>query len=50
MINDEHILLVEDDQSLQELIEKLLKNNNFQNCSYRNLSGGIVAIHSGWKL
>ena len=33
----------------EELIE-LLKNNNFQNCSYRNLSGGIVAIHSGWKL
>ena len=33
----------------EELIE-LLKNNNFQNCSYRNLSGGIVVIHSGWKL
>ena len=33
----------------EELIE-LLKSNNFQNCSYRNLSGGIVAIHSGWKL
>ena len=29
MNNDEHILLVEDDQSLQELIEKLLKNNNY---------------------
>tara|TARA_B100001063_G_scaffold31014_1_gene24039 strand:+ start:1129 stop:1800 length:672 start_codon:yes stop_codon:yes gene_type:complete len=29
MINDEHILLVEDDQSLQELIEKLLKNNKY---------------------
>ena len=33
----------------EELIE-LMKNNNFQNCSYRNLSGGIVAIHSGWKI
>ena len=32
-----------------ELIE-LMKKNKFQNCSYRNLSGGIVAIHSGWKL
>ena len=32
-----------------ELIE-LMKKNNFQNCSYRNLSGGIVAIHSGWKI
>ena len=25
------------------------KNNKFQNCSYRNFSGGIVSIHSGWK-
>ena len=32
-----------------ELIE-LMKKNNFQNCSYRNLSGGMVAIHSGWKI
>ena len=32
-----------------ELIE-IMKKNKFQNCSYRNLSGGIVAIHSGWKL
>ena len=28
-MNDQHILLVEDDKSLQELIEKLLKNNNY---------------------
>ena len=33
----------------EELID-LMGNNNFQNCSYRNLSGGIVAIHSGWKI
>ena len=32
-----------------ELID-LMKRNNFQNCDYRNLSGGIVAIHSGWKI
>ena len=32
-----------------ELID-LLKKNNFKNCSYRNLSGGIVSIHSGWKI
>jgi len=32
-----------------ELIELMLKNN-FAKCSYRNLSGGIVAIHSGWKI
>ena len=31
-----------------ELIE-LMKNNNFKKCSYRNFSGGIVSIHSGWK-
>ena len=28
-MNDRHILLVEDDESLQQLIEKLLKNNNY---------------------
>ena len=28
-MHDQHILLVEDDKSLQELIEKLLKNNNY---------------------
>ena len=33
----------------KELIEKL-KENNFINCKYRNLSGGIVSIHSGWKI
>ena len=32
-----------------KLIELMLKNN-FVKCSYRNLSGGIVAIHSGWKI
>ena len=32
-----------------ELIELMCKNN-FTKCSYRNLSGGIVAIHSGWKI
>ena len=32
-----------------ELIE-LMKKNYFQKCHYRNLSGGIVSIHSGWKI
>ena len=32
-----------------ELID-LMKKNKFENCSYRNLSGGVVAIHSGWKI
>nr|MBC8303676.1 class I SAM-dependent methyltransferase [Pelagibacterales bacterium] len=33
----------------EELID-LMKVNKFENCSYRNLSGGVVAIHSGWKI
>jgi demethylmenaquinone methyltransferase/2-methoxy-6-polyprenyl-1,4-benzoquinol methylase len=42
-------------KSIQEFINQeeliyLMKKNNFINCTYRNLSGGIVAIHSGWKI
>jgi demethylmenaquinone methyltransferase/2-methoxy-6-polyprenyl-1,4-benzoquinol methylase len=33
----------------EELID-LMKINKFKNCSYRNYSGGVVAIHSGWKI
>ena len=33
----------------EELIE-LMKKNKFKKCTYRNLSGGIVSIHSGWKI
>ena len=33
----------------QEQLIELMKKNNFKKCTYRNLSGGIVAIHSGWK-
>ena len=32
-----------------ELID-LMNNNGFEKCTYRNLSGGIVSIHSGWKI
>ena len=32
-----------------ELIDVMIENN-FKECSYRNLSGGIVSIHSGWKI
>ena len=32
-----------------ELID-LMKKNKFHKCSYRNFSGGIVSIHSGWKI
>ena len=32
-----------------ELLDLIFKNG-FKKCSYRNLSGGIVSIHSGWKI
>ena len=32
-----------------ELID-LMRENHFEKCMYRNLSGGIVSIHSGWKI
>ena len=32
-----------------ELID-LMNKHNFEKCSYRNYSGGIVSIHSGWKI
>ena len=35
--------------SQDELID-FMKKNGFKKCSYRNLSGGLVAIHSGWKV
>ena len=35
--------------SQKELLD-LLKKQNFTNLSFRNLSGGIVAIHSAWKI
>ena len=33
----------------QEELISLMEENNFKKCFYRNLSGGIVSIHSGWK-
>ena len=33
----------------EELIDAMVKSN-FEKCTYRNLSGGIVSIHSGWKV
>ena len=38
MINNQHILLVEDDESLQDLIEKLLKNNNYIVSKAKNIA------------
>ena len=34
----------------QEEFVTQIKKKNFTNVSYRNLSGGIVAIHSAWKV
>ena len=34
----------------QEKFVEQIKKQNFINVSYRNLNGGIVAIHSAWKV
>ena len=39
---------IEDFLNQEELIDAMVKNN-FKKCTYRNLSGGIVSIHSVWK-
>ena len=40
---------IEEFVNQEELLE-LMKNNNFKKCNYRNLTNGIVSIHSGWKI
>ena len=34
----------------QDQMTNLIKKNGFSNVEYRNLSNGISAIHSGWKV
>lgn len=34
----------------QEQLIEIMKKKGFSTCTYRNLNGGIVAIHSGWKV
>ncbi len=34
----------------QNELKNLIKKNGFYNVEYRNLSNGISAIHSGWKI
>ena len=34
----------------QEELYKIFKKNGFHKVEYRNLSGGIAAIHVGWKI
>ena len=55
-------LIVGDSDSYKYLVESIrkfpnqedfldmLKNAGFENSKYRNLSLGIVALHSGWKI
>ena len=40
---------IEEFYSQDEFFDKI-KEQNFENVSYKNLSGGIVAIHSAWKV
>ncbi len=34
----------------QDVFAKMIKDAGFERVSYRNLTGGIAAIHSGWKI
>ena len=34
----------------QEEFYEVIKNQRFENISYRNLNNGVVAIHSAWKV
>tara|TARA_B100000886_G_scaffold340000_1_gene307362 strand:- start:528 stop:1232 length:705 start_codon:yes stop_codon:yes gene_type:complete len=40
---------IEDFYSQEQLVE-LMTKNGFSNVEYRNVSNGISAIHSGWKI
>ena len=34
----------------QDQLIELMKKNKFNKCKYLNLNGGIVALHTGWKI
>ena len=34
----------------QERFAEAIKSQGFENVSWRNFTGGIVALHKGWKL
>ena len=48
-VETSYLLMYGELPNQNQLID-LMKKNKFKNCTYRNLSGGIVAIHSGWKI
>ena len=46
----EYLLQSIDEFLNQEELLNIMENNEFMNCNYTNLNGGIVSIHSGWKI
>ena len=34
----------------QDDFKAMIEDAGFANVSYRNLTGGVVAIHSGWRI
>ena len=41
---------IESNSQFRKELALLIDKNGFSNVEYRNLSGGISAIHSGWKI
>ena len=33
----------------QQTLKQMMQNAGFVNCDYHNLTGGIVAVHRGFK-
>jgi len=46
----EYLIKTIDEFYDQDSFSEIIENNGFSNVKYRNLSGGIAAIHSGWKV
>ena len=46
----EYLLKSIDEFPNQYQLVEIMKKNKFINCKFRNLNGGIVSIHSGWKV
>tara|TARA_B100001093_G_scaffold488689_1_gene526123 strand:+ start:403 stop:1107 length:705 start_codon:yes stop_codon:yes gene_type:complete len=46
----EYLIKSIDDFIDQDELIHLMQKNCFEKCKFRNLSGGIVSIHSGWKI
>jgi demethylmenaquinone methyltransferase/2-methoxy-6-polyprenyl-1,4-benzoquinol methylase len=34
----------------QEAFARMVREAGFERVTYRNLTGGVAAIHSGWKI